>query len=269
MEPRIVEVRRNILRKNDAAAAALRVRFREAGVFVVSLVSSPGSGKTAFLERTLTAMHERRRVAALVGDLATDCDADRLRRSGAPARQITTGTVCHLDADMVARALDEWQIGPIDCLFIENVGNLVCPASYDLGEQMRVVLLSVTEGEDKPLKYPTIFNTADVAVVTKCDLAEAVGFDRAALAKNVDAVRPGLQTLEVSSKTGEGIAAWLSFIEAGLASRATDFEPPMPARVKPPQALHMAEALARGEPNPGRIALTLFRDKVRELRGKS
>ena len=157
MNPRIVEVRRNILKKNDVAAAALRERFQSAGIFVTSLVSSPGAGKTAFLERTLTALRHSHRVAALVGDLATECDADRLRRSGAPARQITTGTVCHLDAEMIARALESWPPEGVEWLFIENVGNLVCPASYDLGEQLRVVLLSVTEGEDKPLKYPIHF----------------------------------------------------------------------------------------------------------------
>jgi hydrogenase nickel incorporation protein HypB len=214
MTPRIVEVRRNILKKNDVAAAALRQRFQAAGVFVASLVSSPGAGKTAFLERTLTLMRERRhRTAALVGDLATDCDADRLRRSGAPVRQITTGTVCHLDAEMIGRALEGWQLDSLDWLFIENVGNLVCPASYDLGEQFRAVLLSVTEGEDKPLKYPTIFNTADAAIVTKVDLSAAVEFDRDALLRNVERVRPGLEVLEVSARTGAGMEAWASWLE--------------------------------------------------------
>ncbi|HXI27936.1 MAG TPA: hydrogenase nickel incorporation protein HypB [Vicinamibacterales bacterium] len=214
MLPRIVDVRKNILKKNDLAAAALRDRFRDAGVFVVSLVSSPGSGKTTVLERTLTLLRPRVRVAALVGDLATDCDADRLRRSGAPVRQITTGTVCHLDAEMIGRALDGWPLDELDCLFIENVGNLVCPAAYDLGEQLRVVLLSVTEGEDKPLKYPTIFNSADVTVVTKIDLASAVGFDRDALLRNVERVRPGMPVLEVSARTGDGMSAWLDLVTA-------------------------------------------------------
>ena len=217
MEPRIVEVRRNILKKNDAAAAVLRDRFRAAGVFVASIVSSPGAGKTAFLERTLTLAHGYRRVAALVGDLATECDAERLRRSGAPVRQITTGTVCHLDAEMVDRALDGWPIAELDWLFIENVGNLVCPASYDLGEQLRAVLISVTEGEDKPLKYPTIFNTADVAVVTKIDLAAAVGFDRDVLLRNIERVRPGLEVLELSARTGEGLDAWMAMLETRAA----------------------------------------------------
>ncbi len=161
--PRLVEVRQHLLKKNDLQARALRDRFREASTFVVSLVSSPGAGKTAFLERTLTALAAEHRVAALVGDLATENDAVRLARSGAQVKQIVTGTVCHLEAEMVDRALTDWPLSDLDLLFIENVGNLVCPSSYDLGEALRLVLLSVTEGEDKPLKYPTIFNTADVA----------------------------------------------------------------------------------------------------------
>jgi hydrogenase nickel incorporation protein HypB len=159
----------------------------------------------------------RHRAAALVGDLATECDADRLRRSGAPVRQITTGTVCHLDADMLDRALEGWPLQEVDFLFIENVGNLVCPASYDLGEHLRVVLVSVTEGEDKPLKYPTIFNTADLAVVTKLDLAAAVDFDRAALLRNIESVRPALPVLEVSAKTGDGLSPWLEWLDGRAA----------------------------------------------------
>jgi len=212
MQPRIVEVRKNILKKNDIAAAELRRRFASSGTFVVSLVSSPGSGKTAFLERTLAAARQRRNVAALVGDLATDNDAERLRRSGTTVAQITTGTVCHLDAEMIERALASWRLEDIEWLFIENVGNLVCPASYDLGEQVRAVLISVTEGEDKPLKYPTIFNTADVAIVTKIDLAAAVGFDHDALLRNIEAVRPGLDVLPVSSRTGQGFDAWIEWL---------------------------------------------------------
>jgi len=212
MPTRIVEVRKNILKKNDLAAAVLRERFEAAGVLVVSLVSSPGAGKTTFLERTLAAMRPRYRVAALVGDLATENDADRLRQSGAPVRQITTGTVCHLDAEMVERALDGWRLEDLDYLFIENVGNLVCPASYDLGEELRVVLLSVTEGEDKPLKYPTIFNTADVAVVTKIDLSAASSFDGATLLRNIEAVRPGMRVLQVSARTGDGFSSWIDVL---------------------------------------------------------
>lgn len=207
--PRIVQVRQNILKHNDEIAAGLRRRFHEAGVFVVSLVSSPGSGKTTFLEKTLTLLSQDYRIAALVGDLATDNDAARLARSRAPVKQITTGTLCHLEAAMVERALEDWNLGDLDFLFIENVGNLVCPASYDLGENVRLVLLSVTEGEDKPLKYPTIFNSADIAVVTKLDLAGAVEFDSPAFHRNLQAVRPGMDVLQLSAKTGQGMDEWL------------------------------------------------------------
>jgi hydrogenase nickel incorporation protein HypB len=210
--PRIVEVRKNILKKNDEIAYALRCRFEDAGVFVVNLVSSPGSGKTALLESTLTRMRTDFRVAALVGDLATENDAKRLQRSQVAVRQIITGTVCHLDAAMVENSLQDWNLADLDFLFIENVGNLVCPASYDLGEDLRVVLMSVTEGEDKPLKYPTIVNSADVAVVTKTDLAEAVEFDWPAASRNLQAVRPGIEILRVSAKTGDGMDVWLRFL---------------------------------------------------------
>jgi len=212
--PRIVEVRQNVLKHNDEIARKLRSRFREAGVFVVSLVSSPGSGKTAFLEKTLTLMKQHCRPAALVGDLATDNDAARLARSQAPVQQITTGTLCHLEAAMVESALGDWNLRELDYLFIENVGNLVCPASYDLGEDLRLVLLSVTEGEDKPLKYPTIFHSADVAVITKIDLAEAVEFDSSLARANIEAVRPGMKILTVSAKTGEGMSAWIEYLRS-------------------------------------------------------
>jgi len=213
LQPRLVEVRRNVLKQNDVLARELRDRFGKAGVFVVSMVSSPGAGKTALLEKTLGLLRQRGlRVAALVGDLATDNDAARLARSGAPVRQITTGTLCHLEAAMVGKALEDWDLNELDFLFIENVGNLVCPSSYDLGENLRIVLMSVTEGEDKPLKYPTIFNTADVALITKADLATAVEFDEEAAARNIEAVRPGMEIRQVSAKTGanlEPLMDWL------------------------------------------------------------
>jgi hydrogenase nickel incorporation protein HypB len=212
-EPRLVEVRKNVLKQNDVIARALRERFREAGVLTVSLVSSPGSGKTAFLEKTLTLLHRCYRVAALVGDLATENDAVRLARSQAPVKQIITGTVCHLEAAMVQNALDSLDLNHLDFLFIENVGNLVCPSSYDLGEDLRFVLLSVTEGEDKPLKYPTIFNSADVAIITKSDLAAAVEFDEATARRNIHAVRPGMEVFKLSAKTGEGMVEFLDFLE--------------------------------------------------------
>lgn len=213
-QPRLVEVRQNVLKQNDLLARALRKRFEDAGVLVISLVSTPGAGKTALLEHTLTRMrNDGVRVAALVGDLATENDARRLARSEAPVKQIVTGTICHLDASMVQNALTDWRLSDLDVLFIENVGNLVCPSSYDLGEQLRLVLMSVTEGEDKPLKYPTIFNTADVAVITKMDLAEAVEFDLEMARGNIQAVRPGMEMIEVSVKSGAGLDGYFSFLQ--------------------------------------------------------
>jgi hydrogenase nickel incorporation protein HypB len=216
-EPRLVEVRKNILKQNDVIARALRDRFRRSGVFVTSLVSSPGAGKTAFLEKVLTLLgQQRHRVAAVVGDLATENDARRLARSQAPVKQITTGTLCHLEAAMVQTALEGWKLDELDYLFIENVGNLVCPSSYDLGEDIRLVLVSVTEGEDKPLKYPTIFNSADVAVITKMDLAAAVEFDEATAERNIQAVRPGIQVLKVSAKTEYGMKEFLDHLRSRM-----------------------------------------------------
>jgi hydrogenase nickel incorporation protein HypB len=186
-------------------------------VLVLNLVSSPGTGKTAFLQRTLTDLRARSaRVAALVGDLETDNDARRLAASGAPVRQINTHGICHLDAEMIGKHLEGWdgvELGALDYLFIENVGNLVCPSSYDLGEAIRVVLLSVTEGEDKPLKYPTMFNSADAAVITKMDIAEPCGFDRELALKNINEIRPGIRIFETSAKTGAGMVEWLAYLE--------------------------------------------------------
>ena len=212
MTTRLVEVREKVLKQNDILARALRTEFQKAGVFVASFVSSPGSGKTTLLEKLLARLGEKRRVAALVGDLATENDAARLARAATQVKQITTGTICHLEAQMVQKALEGWSLGQLDFLFIENVGNLVCPSSYDLGEQLRFVLLSATEGEDKPLKYPTIFNTADVAVITKMDLAEAAEFDRALARRNIQSVRPGMRVFEVSAKKGQGMDDLLSFL---------------------------------------------------------
>jgi len=213
---RIVELRRGILKKNDELAAALRLSYAEAGVLVVNLVSSPGTGKTAFLERTLTELRARgSRVAALVGDLETDNDARRLASSGAPVRQINTHGICHLDAEMIGKHIDGWPevtLRGLDYLFIENVGNLVCPSSYDLGERIRVGLLSVTEGEDKPLKYPTMFNSADAAVITKMDISEPCGFDRELALHNINEIRPGIRIFETSAKTGAGMEEWLEYL---------------------------------------------------------
>ncbi|HEY7095219.1 MAG TPA: hydrogenase nickel incorporation protein HypB [Terriglobales bacterium] len=210
--PRIIEVREKILKQNDVLARSLRTSFQDAGVCVASMVSSPGSGKTAFLEHLLSRFRKYR-VGALVGDLATENDAARLKRATPQVRQITTGTICHLDAQMVQKAVEGWDLQELDYLFIENVGNLVCPSSYDLGESLRMVLLSVTEGEDKPLKYPTIFNTADVAVITKLDLAAAAEFDLVTACRNIQSVRPGMTIFEVSAKTGQGMNDVAEFLQ--------------------------------------------------------
>ncbi len=221
-EPRLLEVRQNVLKRNDVIARELRAQFREAGVYVVSLVSSPGAGKTALLEKTLSLLRPNYRVAALVGDLATENDATRLARSGAPVRQIVTGTVCHLEAEMVRNSIQEWDLSKLDFLFVENVGNLVCPASYDLGEDARAVLLSVTEGEDKPLKYPPIFHGADLALITKMDLAGAVEFDLEAMTRNIQAVSPGIPALAVSAKTGAGMDRWLEMLTSKVEAQGPD-----------------------------------------------
>ncbi len=213
MKPRVLEIRQGVLEKNDLLAHDLRARFEANGVTVFNLVSSPGAGKTLLLEKTLTRLRERGlNPAVLVGDVATDNDARRLERSGAPSRQIVTAGNCHLEADMIARHLEGWPLEAFDFLFIENVGNLVCPAHYDLGEAARVVLLSVTEGEDKPLKYPPMFFSADAAVITKIDLADATEFDRAAAYAALEAVRPGLMTFELSARTGQGMDAWIDYL---------------------------------------------------------
>lgn len=211
-QARIIEVRQSLMKKNDLVARQLRQRFHDLGIFVVSMVSSPGSGKTLLLEKTLTLLQRQHRVAAVVGDLATENDAIRLARSQAPVKQITTGTLCHLEAAMVESALEGWDLNGLDFLFIENVGNLVCPSSYDLGEDLRLVLMSVTEGEDKPLKYPTIFNSADVAVITKVDLAAAVEFDSITAKRNIESVRPGMIVFDVSARSGQGMDAYLNFL---------------------------------------------------------
>ncbi len=216
MKPRILELREGILKKNDELARALRERFRQAGVKVVNLVSSPGSGKTLLLEATLKALAERgKKAAALTGDLQTDNDARRLARSGAPVRQISTGGTCHLEADMVERHLEGWQLDELDFLFIENVGNLVCTASYDLGESLRAVLLSTTEGEDKPAKYPPLFSSADAFVITKLDLAEAAEFDRESALRALRELRPQAPVFETSAKRGLGMEGWVDYLCAG------------------------------------------------------
>jgi hydrogenase nickel incorporation protein HypB len=219
MQPRILEVRTQILKKNDELARHMRAQFLAAGVLVVNLVSSPGTGKTKLLCDTLRRLLQRgHQVAAVVGDLETDNDARRLAVSGAPVRQIMTHGMCHLEADMVKQHLADWQLDQLDYLFIENVGNLVCPTSWDLGESLRVALLSVTEGEDKPLKYPGLFNTSDVAIITKLDLADACEFDRERALQSIESVRPGMKVFETSAKSGVGIDLWIDFLEQAQAS---------------------------------------------------
>jgi hydrogenase nickel incorporation protein HypB len=214
-QPRILEVRTRILKANDEVARGMRREFERAGTLVVNLVSGPGTGKTALLEETLRRLHAGGvPVAAVVGDLETDNDARRLARSGAPVRQIMTHGLCHLEADVVRKEIADWDLAGLHYLFIENVGNLVCPTSGDLGESLRIVLLAVTEGEDKPLKYPGLFHTCDLAAITKIDLAAACEFDRAAARANVHAVRPGLMILETSAKTGAGLDDWLAQLAA-------------------------------------------------------
>lgn len=213
MNTRIVELRRNILNKNDALAHDLRDRFNAAGVAVFNWVSSPGTGKTELLKQTLARLRAQGfNPAALVGDLETDNDAVRLAKSGAPVKQIETHTICHLEADMVARHLAGWDLSEFDFLFIENIGNLVCPAAWDLGEHIRIVLLSATEGEDKPLKYPKLFHTADLVVFTKMDLAEACEFDSVRAEENVHAIRPGIPIWHTSAKRGLGMEEFCQYL---------------------------------------------------------
>jgi hydrogenase nickel incorporation protein HypB len=208
--PRVVQVQKSLMVHNDGVAAQNRAAFE--GRLVLNVVSSPGSGKTALLERTVRDLAGELKVGIVVGDLETANDAERLFAAGAPSVQIATGTVCHLEAEMVARAVEQLDVASLDLLVIENVGNLVCPAAWDLGEDLRVVLLSTTEGEDKPLKYPRIFKDADVIVVNKVDIAEVVGFDRAKALDFLGRVAPGVPIFEVSARTGVGIEGWLDFL---------------------------------------------------------
>ena len=216
MEPRILEVRTKILKKNDELARSMRSRFQDLGVFVSNWVSSPGSGKTALLEVTLRELlHRGFSVGAIVGDLETDRDAMRLARSGAPVRQIMTHGCCHLEADMIERELVHLPLATMDFLFIENVGNLVCPTSWDLGESLRIALLSVTEGEDKPLKYPDMFRAADLMLLNKCDLLPYLEFDANLAEENARKVNPNIQVIRVSATSGAGMEEWLVWLKAG------------------------------------------------------
>ncbi len=214
-----VEVDEAILGRNAQFAATNRERFGTLGLRVINIASSPGSGKTALLERTLNELAGELRIGVIVGDLQTDNDARRLGDKGAPVVQVTTNGYCHLEASMIAQAMAELDVEKLDLLIIENVGNLVCPASFDLGEAERVVLISVTEGEDKPLKYPVIFEKADAVVITKIDMTEAAGIDIDVLRDNVRRTAPRARLLELSSRSGEGFGGWLSFL--GRSASAT------------------------------------------------
>lgn len=208
-----VPLEKKVLSENDRIAAELRERFRQNNVLVVNLISSPGSGKTTLLEKTLEAQPRTERVAVLTGDIQTENDANRLKRFGFPTKQITTGGTCHLDARMIDKHLAEWRLDDLDILFIENVGNLVCPSSYDLGEAAKIVLLSVTEGEDKPLKYPSIFFKSELVIITKTDLLPYVPFDIAKAEENARKVHPGVEIVRVSCTAGNGLAEWLQWLE--------------------------------------------------------
>jgi hydrogenase nickel incorporation protein HypB len=215
----VVDVRARVLAANEEAAARLRGRFGADGALVLNLISSPGSGKTTLLEASVRALAGRLRLAGIEGDIATERDADRLRAMGIPAVQILTGGACHLDARQVGKAIDEAEFPAFDVLFIENVGNLICPTSYDLGEDFKVALLSVAEGDDKPFKYPAIFARAEVTVVTKSDLLPYVTFDLDAVRAQVAALNPGGCLVVTSSKTGEGIGEWCALVEERLAAK--------------------------------------------------
>lgn len=215
---RNVDLRVPLLEKNDILAERNRGYFLGRGLTALNLLSSPGAGKTTLLERTLDELGREMKCAVVVGDLETDNDGNRLRRPHAPVAQICTGTTCHLDASMVARGVESLQLDGVKLLFIENVGNLVCPASFDLGEQVRVVLLSTTEGEDKPLKYPPIFKSAHVVLLTKVDVADALGFSRTAAVENIRRIAPQARIIQLSSRSGQGLGEWYDFLR-GLAAR--------------------------------------------------
>jgi hydrogenase nickel incorporation protein HypB len=217
---RTVQVRQAILSKNDRLAERNRNFFHARGLTVINVLSSPGSGKTTFLRKTVETLPDKLRAGIIVGDLATDNDAQRLRGSGAPVVQITTGTMCHLEASMIARALKQLELDGLGLLIIENVGNLVCPASYDLGEDLRVVLFSVTEGEDKPLKYPPMFQTADAIIISKIDLAKVCDFNRELALASIRRVAPNAKVFETSAKTGEGLVTWCEYLVAQQKSRS-------------------------------------------------
>lgn len=219
---RHVVVEQPILSANDRIAERNRGIFKDLGTYVLNVVSSPGSGKTAFLQKTIEVLPANVRCGVVVGDLETDNDARRLRTTGAPVVQISTGTLCHLDAEMIAGAFEEMDLKSLDILFVENVGNLVCPSGFDLGENLRVALLSVAEGEDKPLKYPPLFRFVDVVVVSKTDLSVVCEFDRESALNNIRFVNPNAKIFEISSKTGDGMDAWCAYLKSILSEKTKE-----------------------------------------------
>ncbi len=223
-QSRLVQIEQDILGKNNAFAAANRARFNAAGILALNLVSSPGSGKTTLLVKTIEHLKGELPVAVVEGDQQTSNDADRIRATGVPAIQINTGKGCHLDAHMVGHAADRLDPAPGSVVFIENVGNLVCPALFDLGEAHRVVVFSVTEGEDKPLKYPDMVASSQLMLVSKIDLLPHIDFDAAALIANARKINPGIKVLKVSARTGEGMEAWANFIRSARALAMTGRE---------------------------------------------
>ena len=213
-----VEIQQKVLSENERLAKSLREKVIENGVYCPNFISSPGAGKTSLLECTLAMFPKDTRVAVLTGDIQTDNDATRLARYGFPVRQITTGGSCHLDARMIKKHLDGWAVETLDYLLIENVGNLVCPSSYDLGEHDKIVILSVTEGEDKPLKYPGTFSRAGLVILNKIDLLPYVKFNIEQAKENIRKVNPGVEILEISCTTGAGMEEWFSWLEGKRAS---------------------------------------------------
>jgi hydrogenase nickel incorporation protein HypB len=212
-----IAIEKKVLNENQKIAAELRERFAEHRILVVNLISSPGSGKTTLLERTLERLDKSKRVVLLTGDLQTENDAKRLGQWGFPVKQIITGGTCHLDAKMIERHVADWPLDSFDLLIIENVGNLVCPSSYDLGEHCKIVMLSVTEGEDKPLKYPSIFVKSELMILSKVDLLPYVPFDAELAKSNARSVHPGIEIIETSTK-GDGLGRWMDWLEAKLAA---------------------------------------------------
>jgi hydrogenase nickel incorporation protein HypB len=212
----VVDVRRRVLAANEEAANELRRGFAASGTLVVNLISSPGSGKTTLLEATVAALGRRLRLGGIEGDIATERDAERLRRMAIPAVQILTGGACHLDARQVRKAIEEAHFPTLDIMFVENVGNLICPTSYDLGEDFKIVVLSVTEGDDKPFKYPAIFARAQATVISKIDLIPHVSFDLDAVREQIASLNPSAHILLTSARSGEGIGAWCAWLEEQL-----------------------------------------------------